>query len=100
MASWAKPFSAPWRAQTWGHVEIIVAPDDDDTYRQLRERFKSPQLRIIAPGAAPGSGPGAHHRRRKIARPAKGHHAASRQFFAASPPRSPLCIDDYGSNHQ
>lgn len=45
-------------AQTYGHVEIIVAPDDGDTYRHLRRTISSPQLRIIPPGTKPGSGAG------------------------------------------
>lgn len=50
-------------AQTYGHVEIIVAPDDGCTYRHLRDTFKSPQLRIIPPGISPRSGPGATRNR-------------------------------------
>ena len=50
-------------AQTYGHVEIVVAPDDGDTYLHLRETFKSPQLRIIPPGPVQGSGAGAARNR-------------------------------------
>jgi glycosyltransferase involved in cell wall biosynthesis len=44
--------------QTWSRVEIVVAPDDGYDYRELRERFPSPRLRIIEPGAERESGPG------------------------------------------
>lgn len=50
-------------AQTYGHVEIIVAPDDGQTYQYLRETFKSPQLRIIPPGKTSGTGAGATRNR-------------------------------------
>lgn len=60
--------------QTYCHVEIIVAPDDGETYQHLRATFKSPQLRIIAPGMVPGSGAGAT-RNRAI-------DAASGEYFA------------------
>jgi glycosyltransferase involved in cell wall biosynthesis len=50
-------------AQTYSHIEIIVAPDDGDTYIHLRETFKSPQLRIIPPGNSVASGAGATRNR-------------------------------------
>lgn len=49
--------------QTYGHIEIIVAPDDGDTYQHLRDTFKSPQLRIIPPGNTPKTGAGATRNR-------------------------------------
>lgn len=49
--------------QTYGHVEIIVAPDDGSSYRHLRDTFQSPQLRIIAPGDRSGSGAAAARNR-------------------------------------
>lgn len=49
--------------QTYGHVEVVVSPDDGDTYIHLRETFKSPQLRIIAPSSTSGTGPGATRNR-------------------------------------
>ncbi|HJV85393.1 MAG TPA: glycosyltransferase family 2 protein [Noviherbaspirillum sp.] len=45
-------------SQTYGHIEIIIAPDDGDTYSQLRERFTTPQLRIIPPGVTRKTGAG------------------------------------------
>jgi glycosyltransferase involved in cell wall biosynthesis len=45
-------------AQTYGHIEIIIAPDDGDTYRHLRNTFTSPQLRILPPGAKIKTGAG------------------------------------------
>lgn len=45
-------------AQTYGHIEIVVAPDDGETYLDLRRTFTSPQLRIIPPGAEKRTGPG------------------------------------------
>jgi len=50
-------------AQTYGHIEIIVAPDDGTTYQHLRATFKSPQIRIIQPGATAGTGAGATRNR-------------------------------------
>lgn len=50
-------------AQTWGHVEIIVAPDDGATYAHLRQSFASAQLRILPPGPKACSGPGATRNR-------------------------------------
>lgn len=50
-------------SQSYGHIEVIVAPDDGDTYSHLRDTFKSPQLRIIAPGKTHGSGAGATRNR-------------------------------------
>jgi glycosyltransferase involved in cell wall biosynthesis len=50
-------------SQTYGHLEIIVAPDDGQTYTHLRETFKSPQILIIPPGPVPGSGAGATRNR-------------------------------------
>lgn len=50
-------------AQTYGHIEIIVAPDDGSTYRHLRESFKSPQIRIIPPGSVARTGAGATRNR-------------------------------------
>lgn len=49
--------------QTYGHVEIILAPDDGDTYLHLREKYSSPQLRIIPPLVTTGSGAGATRNR-------------------------------------
>lgn len=49
--------------QTYGHIEIIIAPDDGDTYQHLREKFKSPQLRIIPPGNNAQTGAGATRNR-------------------------------------
>lgn len=49
--------------QDYAHVEIIVAPDDGQTYRFLREEFSSPQLRVIDPGSASKTGPGAARNR-------------------------------------
>ncbi len=42
-------------SQTYGHIETILAPDDQKTYQELREKFKSPQLRIIPPGKISGT---------------------------------------------
>lgn len=50
-------------AQTYPQIEVIVAPDDGDAYRQLRERFDSPRLRILAPGATERTGAGAARNR-------------------------------------
>lgn len=50
-------------AQTYAEIEVIVSPDDGDAYRHLRERFKSPRLRILAPGAFERSGAGAARNR-------------------------------------
>lgn len=61
-------------SQTYAHVEVIVAPDDGETYRHLRQEFTSGQLRIIAPGRECGTGAGAT-RNRAI-------DAASGDFFA------------------
>ena len=50
-------------AQTYPEIEVIVSPDDGDAYRHLRERFESPRLRILAPGAFERSGAGAARNR-------------------------------------
>lgn len=49
--------------QTYPEIEVIVSPDDGDAYRHLRERFESPRLRILAPGAFERSGAGAARNR-------------------------------------
>lgn len=49
--------------QTYGHVEVIIAPDDGKTYLELRQRHTSPQLRIISPGDASQTGAGAARNR-------------------------------------
>jgi len=50
-------------SQTYGHLEIIIAPDDGQTYTYLRDTFKTPQLRIIPPGPKRGTGAGATRNR-------------------------------------
>lgn len=50
-------------AQTYAHVEILVAPDDGTTYQWLRRQYKSPQIRIIPPGSSFGTGAGATRNR-------------------------------------
>ncbi|MYM34959.1 glycosyltransferase [Duganella sp. FT94W] len=50
-------------SQSYGHIEIIIAPDDGETYAYLRDMFKSPQLRIIPPGPKRGTGAGATRNR-------------------------------------
>jgi len=49
--------------QTYGHVEIIVAPDDGDKYKELRKIYTSPQLRVIPPGPKERTGAGATRNR-------------------------------------
>jgi hypothetical protein len=46
-------------AQRYDHIEIIVGPNDCQTYVHLRDTFKSPQIRILPPGLAPGPSAGA-----------------------------------------
>lgn len=50
-------------AQRYTRLEVIVAPDDGQSYDRLRARFADSRLRILAPGAAVGSGPGAARNR-------------------------------------
>ena len=50
-------------SQTYGHVEVLVAPDDGETYLHLRSQFTSPQMRILPPGTRSGTGAGATRNR-------------------------------------
>jgi glycosyltransferase involved in cell wall biosynthesis len=45
-------------AQNYPHIEILIAPDDQQTYSFLRERLKSIQLRILPPTRGNGTGAG------------------------------------------
>lgn len=49
--------------QTYGHVEILLVPDDGDTYLKVRDSIRSPQLRIIPPSSPHPSGAGATRNR-------------------------------------
>lgn len=49
--------------QTYGHVEILIAPDDGATYERIRSQFTSPQLRVLHPGNHKKTGAGAARNR-------------------------------------
>lgn len=72
-------------AQTYGNIELILAPDDNQTYQFLRHQFTAAQLRILTPPSQSKTGPGAA-RNRAI-------NAATGDFFTM------LDSDDYLPNN-
>ncbi len=49
--------------QSYGQIEVVLAPDDGYSYAEVTEAARTPRLRVIPPGSTVGTGAGAARNR-------------------------------------